>query len=151
MEAYRFFRAWLAEPLRVAAIAPSGRALADIMTAEISPDTGPIIELGPGTGAFTRALIQRGIAEEDLVLVEYGSEFAAQLSIRYPMARTIRMDAAKLKTVDLPGSAAASAVISGLPLLSMPARKVVAIIDGAFGVDFHAELSRFFHREVSHL
>ncbi len=69
LEAFHFFRAWLAEPLRVAAVAPSGRALAKIMTAEISPQSGPVIELGPGTGAFTRTLIQRGVSEEDLVLV----------------------------------------------------------------------------------
>jgi phospholipid N-methyltransferase len=133
MEALNFFRAWLAEPLRVAAVAPSGRALAALMTAEIYPGTGPIIELGPGTGAFTRAIIERGVAEKDLVLIEFGSEFAAKLNIRYPKARTIQMDAAELRSLEFDGSMPVSAVVSGLPLLSMPARKVIAILYGAFG------------------
>lgn len=131
-ETFQFFRAWLSEPLRVAAITPSGRALAALMTAEISADTGLVIELGPGTGAFTRALLQRGVKESNLVLIEYGSDFATQLGIRYPGARTIEMDAAKLRQIKLLDHTPAGAVVSGLPLLSMPARKIIAILDGAF-------------------
>ena len=81
-DAFLFFRAWLSAPLRVASVTPSGRALSSLMTAEISAQTGTVIELGPGTGVFTEALLQRGVAEENLVLVEYGAEFANQLSNR---------------------------------------------------------------------
>lgn len=126
-----FFRAWLSDPLRVASIVPSGRALAQAMTEDLSPATGPIIELGVGTGAFTRALIERGIDEEQLVLVEYGPEFARLLAQRFPRARTLWMDAAQLKGAHvLDGKA--GAVVSGLPLLSMSPKKVIAILDGAF-------------------
>lgn len=131
-ETFGFFQAWLRNPLRVAAIVPSGRALASLITSEISSDTGPVIELGPGTGAFTRALVARGVRQEDLTLVEFGSEFAAALQLRYPGARTLRMDAAQLRTVDLFDGRPAGAVVSGLPLLSMPSRKVHAILTGAF-------------------
>lgn len=131
-ETLLFFRAWLAEPLRVAAIAPSSRALSALMTAEISAETGLVIELGPGTGAFTRALIERGVKESNLVLIEYGSDFAERLSIHFPSAKTIVMDAAKLRHIKLSDHAPAGAVVSGLPLLSMPARKVIAILNGAF-------------------
>lgn len=131
-ETFRFFRAWLSQPLRVAAVAPSGRALSELITADISADTGPVIELGPGTGAFTRALIERGVQESDLVLIEYGSDFAAHLRVQFPRARTIQMDAAKLRHIELPDHAPAGAVVSGLPILSMPPRTIIVILSGAF-------------------
>lgn len=131
-DAFLFFRAWLSAPLRVASVTPSGRALSSLMTTEISADTGTVIELGPGTGVFTEALLNRGVAEENLVLVEYGSEFASQLSDRFPAAKTVQMDAAQLRKLPIHASAPVGAVVSGLPLLSMPLRKVHAILEGAF-------------------
>lgn len=131
-DAFLFFRAWLSAPLRVASVTPSGRALSSLITAEISTQTGTVIELGPGTGVFTEALLRRGVAEENLVLVEYGAEFANQLSARFPGAKTVRMDAAHLRKLPLHPSAPVGAVVSGLPLLSMPLRKVLAILEGAF-------------------
>lgn len=131
-DAVLFFRAWLSAPLQVASVTPSGRALSSLMTSEISADTGTVIELGPGTGVFTEALLNRGVAESDLVLVEYGMEFAAKLSLRFPAARTIQMDAAHLRKITVLPSASVGAVLSGLPLLSMPMRKVIAILEGAF-------------------
>jgi phospholipid N-methyltransferase len=131
-ETLKFFSAWLAEPLRVAAVAPSGRALSALIVSEVDSRTGRIIELGPGTGAFTRALIAKGIPEEDLALIEFGSEFAAKLSADFPLARILRMDAARLRDLALFDGAPAGAVISGLPLLSMRPRKVYSILEGAF-------------------
>ncbi len=131
-ETLSFFQAWLKNPLRVAAIAPSSRSLANLITSEIAQDTGPVIELGPGTGAFTRALTARGVRQEDLALIEFEAEFAAALDFHYPRACTLRMDAARLRTIDLFNGRQAGAVISGLPLLSMPTRKVIAILTGAF-------------------
>lgn len=86
-DAFHFFRAWLSEPLRVAAVAPSGRALSALMVSEVSSEIGPVIELGPGTGAFTRALIAKGIAEEKLALIESGSDFAAKLNLQFHARR----------------------------------------------------------------
>lgn len=128
----RFLRSWLADPLRVAAIAPSGSALARVMTQEIAPGDGPILELGPGTGAFTRALLGRGVSESDLTLVEYGVEFATVLEARFPLARVLRMDAAQVGRQALFDGAPVAAVVSGLPVLSMPIRKVAYILAGAF-------------------
>lgn len=131
-DALLFFRAWLSAPLQVASVTPSGRALSSLITTEISADTGTVIELGPGTGVFTEALLDRGVAESNLVLVEYSTDFASQLSQRFPTARTIQMDAAKLRKVVFQASGQVGAVVSGLPLLSMPMRKVIAILEGAF-------------------
>jgi len=131
-DAFLFFRAWLSAPLRVASVTPSGRALSSLITTEISAETGTVIELGPGTGVFTEALLHRGVSVENLVLVEYGAEFAKQLGERYPGARTVQMDAAQLRKLPLHGTAPVGAVVSGLPLLSMPLRKVLRILEGAF-------------------
>ena len=131
-DAFVFFRAWLSAPLQVASVTPSGRALSTLMTTEISADTGTVIELGPGTGVFTAALLDRGVSESDLILVEYSADFARELTMRFPAARTLQMDAAQLRKTDLQASAPIGAVLSGLPLLSMPVRKVIAILEGAF-------------------
>ncbi len=128
----QFFRSWVSDPLRVAAVAPSGERLARLMTQEIEPFGGPILELGPGTGVFTRALLARGIPESALTLVEFGEEFAVRLRVRFPAARVVHMDAAQLGQCGLFDDSPFGAVISGLPLLSMPPAKVVAIVGGAF-------------------
>jgi phosphatidylethanolamine/phosphatidyl-N-methylethanolamine N-methyltransferase len=128
---FGFFRSWLSDPWRVASIAPSGQTLSRLITSEIKPGDGPVIELGPGTGVFTRALLQRGIPEMDLLLIEYGSDFMRILQRRFPNARVLWMDAAQLTQYER-FVAPASAVVSGLPLLSMKPRKVMAILNGSF-------------------
>ncbi|QND40029.1 methyltransferase domain-containing protein [Rhizobium leguminosarum bv. viciae] len=127
-----FFRSRISNPLRVAAIAPSGDSLAGIMTSEIAALDGPIIELGPGTGVFTRALLARGVSEADLTLIEYGPEFITSLQARFPTARVLQMDAAHLAHADIFEGEPVGAVVSGLPLLSMPPRKIASIMAGAF-------------------
>ena len=127
-----FLRAWLADPLRVAAVTPSSPALAEVITAEITPESAPVIELGPGTGVFTRALLARGVPEEQLALVEHNAEFARLLELRFPFARVLFLDAARLGQVDPFGGVKAGAVVSGLPLLATPPSKVLATLRGAF-------------------
>ena len=127
-----FWQSFLGNPRRVAALAPSSAALARLITSEIDASKAPVLELGPGTGIFTQALIARGVPESRLVLVEAGGEFADRLALRFPAARVLTMDAARLATLSRhvrPG-----AVVSGLPLLSMSPRKVTAILDGAFSL-----------------
>ncbi len=131
-DALPFFTAWIRNPLRVAAVAPSGPAVAALMTQEISAETGPVIELGPGTGPFTYALLDRGVREQDLTLVEYGSDFVRLLQVRFPRARVLWMDAAWLEKEPLFESGSVGAVVSGLGILTMAPGKVTAILKGAF-------------------
>ncbi len=128
----RFFRSWVANPRRVAAVAPSSESLAQLITQEIRPCGRPIIELGAGTGVFTRALLARGVRESDLTLIEYGSDFMRILQQRFPQARVLWMDASQLANYGLFPSPTVDAVISGLPLLTMSPRKVMSILSGAF-------------------
>jgi len=131
-DAIPFFRAWISNPLRVAAVAPSGSAVASLMTKDISPETGPILELGPGTGPFTQAMLMRGVPEQNITLVEYDVTFARLLARRFPRARVLRMDAAELGAAGLYPHPTVGAVISGLGILAMPADKALAILRGAF-------------------
>lgn len=137
-----FFLQWIGNPLQVASITPSSRSLSEIITGRIRPDHAPIIELGPGTGVFTRALLERGIPEERLALIEYGSDFARLLDMKFPKARVLWMDAATLPSVAL-FEQKAGAVVSGLPLLSMPHKKIEAILSGAF---FHMRSGASFYQ-----
>ena len=132
----RFLRGWVDNPLSIGAIAPSGRALASTMVGMIDPDLpGPILELGPGTGAMTRALIEAGIPEDRLVLIEYSAEFAALLTARYPEATVIVGDAYDVaaRTHAL-GLAPAAGIVSSLPLMNRPPAERAAMLASAFSV-----------------
>ena len=83
----RFLKNLVAAPRLTGAVAPSGRALARAMAAAAgSPPDGLIVELGPGTGPVTRALIEAGVARERLVLVEYDAGFCRLLRQRFAPA-----------------------------------------------------------------
>src|SRR6478609_4871528 len=89
----RFIRSWLAKPLAIGAVAPSSKVLARTMAQYVDPDSeGPIVELGPGTGAITNALIEHGVDQKRLVLVEYNPGFCALLRDRYPHAKVVQGD-----------------------------------------------------------
>jgi len=113
-----FLRAWMRAPLVTAAMLPSGPFLSRAMAAAVDPAApGPIVELGPGTGAVTGALVERGIAPERLILIEYLPEFCDVLRRRYPEARVIAgnaFDAPEL--VKHLNVGPLSAVVSCLPL-----------------------------------
>jgi len=129
-DSLRFFTAWLRAPLRVASITPSGNGLSELITSRISPATGAVLELGPGTGVFTRALLARGIAEQDISMVELDDDFVPLLRKRFPAARLVRMDARRIAHSDVFFGSRFGAVVSGLPLLSMPADAVTDILRG---------------------
>jgi len=129
-----FISLWLRQPLRIASVSPSSQALAALMTSNIKPEDGPVIELGAGTGVFTRALLARGIREQDLLLVENNPRLANMLRQRFPAARVVAADAARLGDHYPFGEVRAGAIVSGLPLLSIPQHKVSAILQSAFAL-----------------
>ncbi len=127
-----FGREWLKAPLRVGAIAPSGARLAELITRELTPADAPVIELGPGTGAFTRAILSRGIAESELALVERSPAFATHLRRSFPKAMVLEADAGRIDRIAPFGPAGAGAIVCGLPFRSMPKRTVFRIMRSAF-------------------
>src|SRR5215472_12255665 len=127
-----FARSWISNPLRVGAISPSSRRLARLITSEITPASAPVLELGPGTGVFTRALLGRGLRQDQLILVECDPRFARLLEREYPDAWIVQLDSARLKHVNIVDGDPLGAVVSDLPLLSMSMRDRMAILNFAF-------------------
>lgn len=118
-----FLKSWLKRPMRTGAVAPSSNALARLITRDIVAGAGPVIELGPGTGAFTRCILAKGVPEHDLTLVENSSDFTVLLRHRFPGVRLLDMDVTRMRSWQDPWqSMQAQAVISGLPLLTMGLR-----------------------------
>ena len=130
----RFLRSWIEKPLHMGAVMPSGRVLARTMAQYVDIDSkGPVVELGPGTGAITNALIEHGVDQRRLVLVEYNPGFCALLRNRYPHAKVVQGDAYALReSLSDVLSMPASAVVSGLPLVTKPMLTRLKLIRDAF-------------------
>jgi phosphatidylethanolamine/phosphatidyl-N-methylethanolamine N-methyltransferase len=132
----RFIRSWLEKPLAIGAVTPSGRVLARTMARYVDPGiAGPVVELGPGTGPVTEALVAHGVPQKRLVLVEFNPGFCRILRARFPEATVVQGDAYSLRrtlgdVLDEP----AAAVVSGLPLLNKPMRTRIRLINEAFGL-----------------
>jgi phosphatidylethanolamine/phosphatidyl-N-methylethanolamine N-methyltransferase len=124
LDEVQFIRCWLERPLATGAVTPSGRILARTMARYIEPArTGPVIELGPGTGPVTAALVEHGVDPARLILVEFNPRFCQLLRVRFPAATVVQGDAYRLRhmVADLLRQPAA-AVVSGLPLFTKPLR-----------------------------
>lgn len=128
-DALHFLQEFCRDPRNIAAILPSGRALASLITRQIDGATGPVLELGAGTGVFTQALLDRGVDGSALTLVEREASFARLLRQRYPEATVVCTDAAHLHDLP-PGSF--GAVVCGLGLLNLTASQVEAILRATF-------------------
>jgi phosphatidylethanolamine/phosphatidyl-N-methylethanolamine N-methyltransferase len=129
----RFIRSWIERPLSIGAVTPSGRILARAMARYVDPNsTGPVVELGPGTGPVTEALVEAGVEPSRLVLVEFNPSFCRILGSRYPDATLVQGDAygirRLLETLLLQPAAA---VVSGLPLVTKPIRARLRLIRDA--------------------
>ncbi|WP_299812001.1 rRNA adenine N-6-methyltransferase family protein [Tardiphaga sp.] len=130
----RFLRSWIEKPLHMGAVMPSGKVLARTMASYVDRDAkGPVVELGPGTGAITTALLAHGIEQSRLVLVEFNPTFCALLRERYPQATVVQGDAYALRdTLWEILKEPASAVVSGLPLVTKPMLTRLKLIRDAF-------------------
>lgn len=124
-----FLREWINRPGRVGAVWPSSKRLAQCMAAQTPMSgTGLVIELGGGTGVITQALLAQGLSRERLRVVERSPAFARHLRQRFPSVQVIQGDAARLAVL-LPEHAAIDAVVSSLPLRSLPRAEALAIVE----------------------
>jgi phosphatidylethanolamine/phosphatidyl-N-methylethanolamine N-methyltransferase len=121
-EDFKFLKTWASKPLTTGAVSPSGRALARAMAAGIDPSwPGVVVELGPGTGSVTAALLKHGVPPEKLVAIEYNPEFASHIRTRFHGVNVVVGDAYSLKTtLHLHGITEVAAVVSSLPLFTRP-------------------------------
>jgi phosphatidylethanolamine/phosphatidyl-N-methylethanolamine N-methyltransferase len=131
-----FFLRWLRNPLRIGVPIASSRGLAEAMAAQLSVAPHEmVVELGPGTGVVTQALLQAGLPEKQLVVVERDHAFYDQLRRNFPQALVLQGDARHLRELlHHHGISQVAAIISSLPLLSMPDAIRHAIVHTAFEV-----------------
>lgn len=133
---WTFFRQWLKDPLSVAAISPSSPQLARQMMTELPRSARRVIELGGGTGVFTQALLEHGIALSDLLVLELNEELHQHLQRRFPGMAIVLGDASNLRELaadrGFAGENRADAIVSGLGLLSMPKPLQQSILAAGF-------------------
>jgi phospholipid N-methyltransferase len=123
-----FVREWVGRPTSVGALCPSSPLLARRIANAVPSGEGLVVELGGGTGAVTQALVERGIAPARLVVVERAPAFVRHLRTRFPDVSIIHGDATRLDQL-LPSDARIDAIVSCLPLRSLPRRDTTAIIE----------------------
>jgi phosphatidylethanolamine/phosphatidyl-N-methylethanolamine N-methyltransferase len=130
----RFIRSWIERPLSIGAVTPSGKLLARTMARYVDPNsTGPVVELGPGTGPVTEALVEAGVDPARLVLVEFNPSFCRILHSRYPEATLVQGDAFSMRRLlESLLLQPAAAVVSGLPLITKPIGMRMRLIRDAF-------------------
>ena len=141
-----FLKQYLRNPFGTGGVAPSGRQLAKLMVAKLAPQPSEIIvELGPGTGSFTRELLAQGVEPANLILVEFNKEFVKFLKKEFPSLRIVEGPAQDLpQLLKALGQDPVKKIISGIPLRSMKpaecrqiAKSVAAVLEpGGLFVQF---------------
>jgi len=126
-----FYLGWLRNPGKIGAIAPTSVGMAQKMASLVRPDNGlPVLELGPGTGVITRAILERGVNPKDLHSIEYSKGFLPGLRQRYPGVNFIHDDAFEISRIarDL-GIEKFDTIVSALPLLNFTAQRRAELVD----------------------
>ena len=124
-----FLRAFLANPGKVASPVPSGPRLAAAVAAQVPHGEGLVLELGPGSGAVTHALMAHGVAPADLVAIEFDRDFCAALRERFAQSIILQGDAFAFRSL-LP-QARFRAIVSGVPVLGLPLAAQHALLNDA--------------------
>lgn len=129
-----FFMGWLRKPRQTAAIVPSSRFLARQMVLGVDPEGGRVLELGGGTGAFTRAILGTGLSPQMLEVAEINPVFARGLERQFPDVRILRQRAENIGSVVEGAPGSYQRIISGLPMLAFNEQSQRAILAEAFSL-----------------
>ena len=131
-EEIRFFKGWIDGPKRVGAICPTSSITARRMASIVDTTSGlPVLELGPGTGIITKAILEHGTAPKDLVSIEFSTDFYQHLVKTYPGVNFVNGDAFDLdRTLAHMDGTMFDSVISAIPLLSFPMERRIALLEG---------------------
>lgn len=127
----KFFKGWIDKPKAVGSIVPTSSVTARKMASIVDPKSGlPVLEVGPGTGVITRAILAQGIKAENLYAVEYSTDFVRHLRQLYPGVNVIEGDAFNLDaTLGDKRDLIFDSVISGVPLLNFPVAQRIAYVE----------------------
>lgn len=127
-----FLAAWVKKPRQTASVVPSSRHLAKLMVRDIDPRDGRVLELGGGTGVFTRAILETGLPPEKLEVVEINPAFARGLRRHFPAVSVLETPAQIVSTATAGEPGDYQVVVSGLPLLAMERHVHADILSEAF-------------------
>ncbi|RWO89775.1 phospholipid N-methyltransferase PmtA [Mesorhizobium sp.] len=127
----KFFKGWIDKPKAVGSIVPTSSITARKMASVVNPMSGlPVLEVGPGTGVITRAILAHGVKPENLYAVEYSPDFVRHLRQLYPGVNVIEGDAFNLDaTLGDKSGLIFDSVISGVPLLNFPVEQRVGYVE----------------------
>ena len=125
-----FISQFLKNPKEIGAILPSSPMLGKTMAGFV-PDYEDryVVELGPGTGPITKALLKVGLHEENLICLEQSNKMVIHLQNRFQNLNVIQGDACELSSLLKEKSGHVHAIVSSLPLKSIPDDIVNKIID----------------------
>jgi phosphatidylethanolamine/phosphatidyl-N-methylethanolamine N-methyltransferase len=126
----KFFKGWIDRPKAVGSIIPTSSVTARRMTSIIDTGSGlPVLEVGPGTGVITKAILRRGVKPSSLYAVEYSPDFVRHLRLNYPDINVIEGDGFDLDTaLGDKRDMMFDCVVSGVPLLNFPVARRVAYL-----------------------
>ncbi len=126
----KFFKGWIDKPKAVGSIVPTSSVTAKRMASVIDIKSGlPVLEVGPGTGVITKAILTHGVKPENLYTVEYSAYFVQHLRHNYPNVNVIEGDAFVLDaTLGDKAELIFDSVVSGVPLLNFPVASRVAYL-----------------------
>lgn len=133
-EHLHFLAEWFKRPRQTASVVPSSRHLADLMVRGIDSRGGPVIELGGGTGVFTRAILETGLPANQLEVVEINPAFARNLRRRFAGVSIVEVPAQHISGYVAHAAGDYQTVVSGLPLLAMDKKTNIAILREAFAL-----------------
>lgn len=130
-EELRFFRGWMDKPKAVGSIVPTSGVTARRMASIVRPECDDLVlELGPGTGVITRAILERGIKPENLISIEYSKDFVDRLKRDLPGVNFVHGDAFDLDTALAPWKGRRfDSVISAIPMLNFPVPARIALLE----------------------
>lgn len=132
----RFLKNWASKPLTTGAVSPSGKALTERMADAVDLQSDlPVLELGPGTGAVTKALLKRGVKPDRIVAVEFNPDFCKLLRKRFPECNILQGDAYSLDTtLKIHGISEVASIVSSLPLFTRPLADRIKLISTALSL-----------------
>lgn len=128
---FRFFVGWLGRPKTTGSVIPTSWTMAKRMASVADPASAlPVLELGPGTGVITRAILAHGVTPHRLVSLEYSAEFYERLRRTIHGVNFIKGDAFNLDaSLGHYASAKFDCVVSALPLLNFPMESRIALME----------------------
>ncbi len=115
------------------ALLPTSSVTAKRMASVVEAETNePVVELGPGTGVITKALLEKGVRPENLHSIEVVEDFIPQLSRDFPEVEIIHGDAFHVADILSRFTGQVNTVISGIPLLNFPLETRLTYLDNLF-------------------